>query len=480
MEFQKKQIYRNITSTSWALLLALAPTFLFANSSGESPSKSNPRYMLPDSSSSALMEILKADRCLEIDEKFFESLRSFVRIVGRMPSESELKTLPPHIAKAISIANEVIVQSKIGTNEVFKITSSLTSLDVGDQTTELLRNYHDKVQNTLKEGTSKTLSRQTCYPAQKQAPSTTPLPELLNRYAQWSLATAYQSCQAPEIVVRKTTGFVDGIKIVGMHPDGVGLKRVIGDLNRVQQTHPYIQSTYDQQCIAVKESPLIYDYGGKPYFTEGVRSPIDFFKNNGDGTEVLGIDCSGFVFSIFATSGLKLKSTRQLKASDSVAWSSRAYVDPAPNGIDCLAPITVTSTNQLQAGDVVAIPGHVFIVDQVGEDPFGVKRAKSLEDCAHLSAENFNFTIIQSSNSLDGVGINRFFAADYLKDHKKFGPGMEEYARNACEAYLLEKPLQPKVQNLTITRHKGTPACRADRIPLAGESCISQCPIFKN
>ena len=47
-------------------------------------------------------------------------------------------------------------------------------------------------------------------------------------------------------------------------------------------------------CKDIRKFPLIYDYGGKPNTDSGT---LNFFVNSGDGTSVLGIDCSGYVFS---------------------------------------------------------------------------------------------------------------------------------------------------------------------------------------
>lgn len=294
----------------------------------------------------------------------------------------------------------------------------------------------------------------------------------------WAFATAYQSCQSvqlPSMNVR--TPEVQGISIVGKHPDGVGSKRMIASLSQVQNTHFYLRdvSSYGEGCFNVRQNPLIYDYGGKPYATTAADSPIDLFKNNGDGTSVLGIDCSGYVFTSMATAGLRLKAGRPLKASDSWAWGSSSYVEPQSNGLTCLNKITVTPSTSLKAGDIVAVYGHVLLVDKVGADPFGISKVKSEAECSKISSDGFDFVVAQSAPSKGGIGINYYEARDYLPTAEKMKTGLVKYAQYACQARFTGKTYTPNVGTLSVVRHSGTPECLAPRVKLARESCIQTC-----
>lgn len=294
----------------------------------------------------------------------------------------------------------------------------------------------------------------------------------------WAFATAYQSCQSVQLPsMNSQSTEISGISIVGKHSDGVGSKRMIASLSQVQNTHTYIRdmNTYGEGCFNVRQNPLIYDYGGKPYATTAADSPIDLFKNNGDGTSVLGIDCSGFVFTALATAGLRLKEGRALKASDSWAWGSSTYVEPQNNGLTCLNKITVTPTSSLQSGDIVAVYGHVLLIDKVGADPFGIASAKSEGDCAKITSNQFNFVVSQSSPNKGGIGINYFEARDYLPTSSKMKDGLEKYAKAACVAKVTGKSSTPNIGTLSVVRHKGTEACKAPRVKMARESCIQSC-----
>ncbi len=296
--------------------------------------------------------------------------------------------------------------------------------------------------------------------------------------AQWTLATAYQSCQATILPsMNSQTPSVEGIEEVGRHPDGVGKKRKIASLSDVVRTHYYVRdnSRYSQGCFDLRTSPLIYDYGGKPYATTATSSPIDLFKNNGDGTSVLGIDCSGYVFTAMASSGLRLKKGRALKASDSWAWGSSSYVEPQNNGLTCLNKVSVTPTASLKSGDIVAVYGHVVIIERAGKDPFGLSRAQTVEDCSSLKASGFDFTVAQSSPSKSAIGINFYEARDYLPTSAKMKSSLEKYAYYACLAKFNNKTYTPNLGTSSVVRHSGTESCMAPRVSLSRESCVASC-----
>ncbi|MEK2645561.1 hypothetical protein [Bdellovibrio sp. BCCA] len=316
------------------------------------------------------------------------------------------------------------------------------------------------------------------YHKQQALNSGTPLSVFGGR---WAFATAYQSCQSIQLPsMNDQTPEVQGISIVGKHSDGVGSKRMIASLSKVQSTHYYIRdmSSYGQGCFNVRSNPLIYDYGGKPYATTATDSPIDLFKDNGDGTSVLGIDCSGYVFTSMATAGLRLKAGRALKASDSWAWGSSSYVEPQDNGLTCLNKISVTPATSMKAGDIVAVYGHVLLIDKVGTDPFGIASAKTEADCKKITSDSFNFVVAQSAPSKGGIGINYYEARNYLPTSSKMKMGLEKYAYYACMAKVTGKTYTPNVGTLSVVRHKGTPECMAPRVKMARESCIQSCSSF--
>lgn len=397
----------------------------------------------------------------------------------------------------VSLLGEAPQGERVTTSEQLLIL--LSALDVGDRSTVFRSYMQSKVRQQFQSLQKTVQSFDLNCPAPENSssePSAAPVVEQNKDFefhkaqalaqgdnlsvfgGRWAFATAYQSCQSVQLPsMTSQTPDISGISIVGKHPDGVGSKRMIANLAQLQSTHYYIRdmSTYPNSCVNVRQNPLIYDYGGKPYATTAADSPIDFFKNNGDGTSVLGVDCSGYVFTSLATAGLRLKAGRALKASDSWAWGSSSYVEPQDNGLTCLSKISVTPTQSLKAGDVVAVYGHVLLIDKVGVDPFGINSAKSESDCAKITSNQFDFVVAQSAPSKNGIGINYFVARDYLPTSAKMKAGLEKYASYACLAKVNGKTYVPNVGTLSVVRHKGTPECLAPRVKLAREECIQTC-----
>jgi hypothetical protein len=303
-------------------------------------------------------------------------------------------------------------------------------------------------------------------------------PELYGMHK--SIAVAYQSCdvlKAPPMTASSRA--LAGIEVIGKHPAG-GLRRRISDLSKVQSSHYYIAGRLPAKnsCFKVRETPLIYDFGGKPATSSKNEQVLDMFRNAGTGEAVLGIDCSAFVFSALATAGLKMdpNPNKVLKASLVHGIGSRAFKEPQDNGLRCLQKITVSRNASVKTGDVVAINGHVVMLDEVGADPFGLNKIKSAEDCnsSKISANNFDFVVAQSSPSKNAVGINRFEARDYLATSSTYREGMVRYAVAACRAKF---GLDPKLNSpdLSVVRHKKTPECMAQELVLSREECVDSC-----
>lgn len=290
----------------------------------------------------------------------------------------------------------------------------------------------------------------------------------------WTFAVAYQSC---EVLQQKALTTADpeiqGITIRGHHSDGVGSKRFITDLPAVQRTHPYLRPPPAASCLDVRKNPLIYDYGGRPFTN---ATSVDLHKNSGSGTSVLGIDCSAYVGTALATAGLKTKQSVPIRPEQAGKYSSHDFLNPEKEGLNCLQRIPLKPGETLRDGDIVAVAGHVFMLDRIGADPFGIRGITKVEDCAKATYEKFDFEIFQSSPQKNGVGLNRFRAADYLREKEgKIRSGLEKYAVQACKNRLNSVTSTPKYSDLSVIRHKGTAACTDKRVPIAREACVDAC-----
>ncbi|MBC7458041.1 MAG: hypothetical protein H7235_07160 [Bdellovibrionaceae bacterium] len=298
------------------------------------------------------------------------------------------------------------------------------------------------------------------------------------------IAIAYQSCNALNVPpVNASTPRVLGIKrITPDNPDGIGWRRIVSDLKAVQQTHPYNKvagSTTSSSCFNVYNNPLIYDYGGEPFFS---NNALNFFKNAGTGTSVLGVDCSSLVSSAAAAGGLRYRPGMENKAVF-VRQSSYKFMDPASSGFTCYKNISVSKQESLKAGDIAAVSGHILTIDRIGADPFGIKRLTSISGCSSLSTKFFDFTIAQSSSSKNGLGIHKYVAKDYLNEVDPATEGSVRKMKNlflsvgqaACKAYFQNTSSTPKSSEWGLIRHKGSSECLAPQMQIAGQSCVRSC-----
>jgi len=294
-----------------------------------------------------------------------------------------------------------------------------------------------------------------------------------------AFSTAYQSCQALQIPeISQSTSDVVGIRRIGTHPDGVGGVREVYDVKAVQSTHPYIRVASAEQtgCFNVRGNPLIYDYGGEPSVA---NNTINFFKNVGSGSNVLGVDCSAYVSSVIAASGFRYKPGVENKAIY-IRQTSAKFIDAKKSGFTCFDNITLTKTDTIKPGDIAGVRGHVVMIDKVGTDPFGLKNIYRQSQCSTITPAQFDFTVTQSSPSKNGLGINKYLIKDYLAEQGSTGRMtvlFTEMAKNACNAYFQNASIKPTSADWGIIRHSGKLECLAPRIQLANQSCVSQCQL---
>ncbi len=292
-----------------------------------------------------------------------------------------------------------------------------------------------------------------------------------------TMAVAYQSCEAARSpALTSEDQDLEGIAIVGKHETGRGNKREVSNLNLVQQTHAYLANhNSGGQCQSTFKTPLIYDFGGKPYSKSEADSPLDYFRNHGTGSKELGTDCSGYVFSALATAGLKLHPKVELKARGVLSYNARRFLDPIKGGTACFRKLQSHKSENIQNGDLVVTAGHIFIVDQANSHPLGVDTTASQRDCNDITEDDFNFEVLQSSPSKGALGINRMKATDYLKSSKTMRLELIRYAQHLCMSKFNSTQAldQPK---LSVVRHKQTPECLSSKkIKLSKESCVKAC-----
>ena len=289
-------------------------------------------------------------------------------------------------------------------------------------------------------------------------------------------ATAYQSCDVLNLPdLDGQTPAVQGISILSeMHPDNIGRKRVISSLPAVIKTHYYLKDPKvadNNNCLPVKNNPLIYDYGGEPAITQGA---LNLFANAGSGTQVLGIDCSAYVMAGILAGGIKYKSKVQNKAIF-VRQNSAKFINAKTSGFDCFENISVSPENSIHVGDIVAVKGHTLTIDKLGKDPFALNEVQTINDCSQLNFKKFDITIAQSSPSKNGIGINKYKVKDYLAESAKMRTAFLQMGYYSCIAKFKNQKITPINTEWGFIRHKQTQECLANTVPIVGQACVKSC-----
>ena len=291
------------------------------------------------------------------------------------------------------------------------------------------------------------------------------------------MATAYQSCQVLNLpLVHSKVTKVRGIRKISNH-EGGGVNRSISSLSQVKASHYYLKKinpTSSSNCPNILNNPLIYDFGGKPFVSMYPYPQINLFKNAGSGSHILGLDCSGFVMSSIATAGLRVKKNKPMKGSYISGISSWLFKDSS-NDLNCFDQVTKDPFSKpLASGDVIAVSGHIMIVDQLGKNPLGIKNLSSVSQCnrKNITPNKLNFSIIQSSSDLNAIGINRMHIRS--TGHTQLKNGLVEWAIYNCK-----KKWNPhstfKNNNISISRHILTPECQEPPMYLLGQECVPDC-----
>lgn len=452
--------------------------------------------------------------CKAVDSYFFNALSDLPLKGQQFPSEElveralrekleldletgRIKADAQAVEKFIALYLEMYrlgaqkVPEKLGLNEPQEILSALSALELGDQTTpekQQLRQEWERLQKPLIQA-AQALQGECEEPAPDPQdpvvdPVQTPLMEYLEKtYAapvfggMKTVAVAYQSCEVLNLEpMNSNSPSVVGVEVYGRHSNGSGNLRRVASLSDVIRTHYYIKNQVapSSSCADLKQEPLIYDYGGKPGASSSMDSPLDFFRNAGTGGPGLGTDCSGYVFTAYATAGLKMRSDQPLKALQVFGISAGMMKNPSGNGLNCLEK----TYGDLKPGDIIASSGHVVMVDEVGPDPFGVAHIGSASECttSRMSHERFDFVISQSSPSKGAIGINRMLASDYFATSTTMREGLKDYAVSAC----LKRFGQSRAATTTrvsVVRHKGTSACKTRPVELVKQDCLASCRV---
>lgn len=169
-----------------------------------------------------------------------------------------------------------------------------------------------------------------------------------------------------------------------------------------------------------------------------------------------------------------MKENKLFSASDVVIAQSRQFMKPESKGWNCLNSVEfVDDTKEpLLPGDIASMDGHTFMIYRVGNDPFGVG---NVSDCKALTPKNFDFDLMQSSPSKEGLGLNIHVGKDYLATNSVMEKGILEYAKNYCERKKNRSTKKISLDYFSLVRMSAKKDCRMPTISFQNESCVSAC-----
>ena len=185
-------------------------------------------------------------------------------------------------------------------------------------------------------------------------------------------------------------------------------------------------------------------------------------------------DCSDFIKTSLNVAGLRIKKNGPLATSISthgmVLWGD------SPNS--CFDIVEFSETESVKAGDLVissdptntGMPGHVHMIDMVGDDPLGLRDVQSEADCKNLDSNKRDMSQMEVLDAGNWAGPIRI----------KHG-SINGFEMQACLAKVRKTRLRAKRKSgnviHVILRHRSDdPACINKNPPrLVGGSCVETC-----
>jgi hypothetical protein len=417
---------------------------------------------------------------------------SFTLRARTTAASQELKRALGDLYRMIAVDAVIALQLQGKSNQ--QVLAELTAFELGDQDTpekeDLQIRFQDQISQVQKLAVASGMSCADESLLETETPSAPGL-TLFNKLKTErhpavygglkSMAVAYQSCEAPGLpAITAATPDAIGIITTTMHRDHIGWYRIIYDLPALLKTDYYLENYTKpaSSCFDVTRRPLIYNYGGRPAVTAALNSSLNLFQEAGGGGHVLGIDCSGFVFTALASAGLKVSPRARLKAVSVMGTSARKFMNPRASGYACLKPVLFRGDQSIEEGDILASSGHAVIVEHVGPDPFGILDIHDEADCTadKLSLANLDFTVLQSSAYKNGIGIQKAQAADFIPTEDLLAKAMADYAITACLAHVRGSTIAAHSASASFVRHSGDPTCIDREIQLNHEDCVAGCP----
>lgn len=208
----------------------------------------------------------------------------------------------------------------------------------------------------------------------------------------------------------------------------------------------------DSICLNSFKQPPVYAFGGSARYA---NNTLDFLKDltrdsrckdvPGNGvicrsstssrTALSGLDCSAYVSAVLGISGIRFHSKQ---TSSYLRYSTSRIHEVVKNkSTSCFQAPMLETNSPLKSGDILNIgSSHVVIIDEIGDDPLGIKSKSNIDECDDITVDEFTFSVIQSS-STNNMGLQRSYARAYFpKAGSTFRTNLELIAKKVCEAYF--------------------------------------------
>ena len=293
----------------------------------------------------------------------------------------------------------------------------------------------------------------------------------------------------------------------GLSLESSGRRRRVTSADALVSSHYYLQNQPNpvpEGCVDPRRPPPIYSMGAKPNgYTYWQTGRIGLFSDLAGkascesasdyvcgAPSVRGIDCSGFIVSSLAAAGLKFRTDQRPSFIGTTSFVSE--VDPDTHANSCFSRVSPSQdSGRLRSGDLFIVPGnHVLIIDSAGPDPFGISR---VSQCSEISPAHFDFRVIQSSGTGNGIGVNRMEASQYFGGilansvaaavsggHSSLGflGPLLDHARRACQMAREGAPRTASRSSIgQILRHKGGAACSTSAANFGDQDCTASCDL---
>ncbi len=337
--------------------------------------------------------------------------------------------------------------------------------------------------------------------------------DLAHQGALKTFATMFQSCEANNVPPMDVAKFKSLKKIVQRRKLFKKYwKRYLkkSRLSKYQKSHPYLSFIKNNEqtleyskleCQDIFNKPSVYAFGGTPVMRNGELSLLEDLTNQstckgdpGNGARcrsssrkrkkwnpITGMDCSAFVSSAYAATGLKFKKS-QTQSYDRNTTASIHGIFHGDKSDSCVKAPFLSVDEQLRAGDLINIrSNHIVMVDKLGDDPLGINKVSRIEDCEDISVDDFSFSILQSS-STKNMGMNRTMARAYFPSAgNTFRSNLELIAENLCRAKFRNLPgfqvFNSTKSKFSLLRHVGEDieGCAMEPVVMKEEGCVNEC-----